>query len=265
MTQTEQQVDVVVIGMGPGGEEVAGRLAEAGLSVVGVERELVGGECPYWGCVPSKMIIRGANLLAETRRIDKVSGKATVEPDLGIVARRIRDEATDNWDDKVAADRFDGKGGRLVRGDAKLDGPGRVSRRRRRLHGQPRRRTRHWFCPRRAAARTVSPRPATGPTARPSRPPPPPSRSPCSVPARSGWSSRRRSRASARQVTVIEAMDRVLPPEEPEASEVIGRVLRAEGIELWLGLRATRVEREDDHVNARGSTTARRYARPSCS
>ena len=80
MTQTEQQVDVVVIGMGPGGEEVAGRLAEAGLSVVGVERELVGGECPYWGCVPSKMIIRGANLLAETRRIDKVSGKATVTP-----------------------------------------------------------------------------------------------------------------------------------------------------------------------------------------
>ena len=94
MTQTEQQVDVVVIGMGPGGEEVAGRLAEAGLSVVGVERELVGGECPYWGCVPSKMIIRGANLLAETRRIDKVSGKAAVNPDLGIVARRIRDDTT---------------------------------------------------------------------------------------------------------------------------------------------------------------------------
>ena len=83
MTQTEQEVDVVVIGMGPGGEEVAGRLAEAGLSVVGVERELVGGECPYWGCVPSKMIIRGANLLAEARRIDKVAGKATVQRDMG--------------------------------------------------------------------------------------------------------------------------------------------------------------------------------------
>ena len=47
------EVDVVVIGMGPGGEDVAGRLAESGLTVVGVERELVGGECPYWACVPS--------------------------------------------------------------------------------------------------------------------------------------------------------------------------------------------------------------------
>ena len=49
-----ERVDVIVLGMGPGGEEVAGRLAEAGLAVVGVEKELVGGECPYWACVPTK-------------------------------------------------------------------------------------------------------------------------------------------------------------------------------------------------------------------
>jgi pyruvate/2-oxoglutarate dehydrogenase complex dihydrolipoamide dehydrogenase (E3) component len=49
-----ENVDVVVIGMGPGGEDAAGSLAEAGLRVVGIERTLVGGECPYWGCVPSK-------------------------------------------------------------------------------------------------------------------------------------------------------------------------------------------------------------------
>src|SRR2546423_451958 len=54
------EVDVVVVGMGVGGEEVAGRLASAGLSVVGIENRLVGGECPYWGCVPSKMMIREA-------------------------------------------------------------------------------------------------------------------------------------------------------------------------------------------------------------
>ncbi|HEY6596630.1 MAG TPA: FAD-dependent oxidoreductase, partial [Asanoa sp.] len=54
----EQRVDVAVIGLGVGGEEVAGKLAEAGLSVVGIEHNLVGGECPYWGCVPSKMMIR---------------------------------------------------------------------------------------------------------------------------------------------------------------------------------------------------------------
>jgi thioredoxin reductase len=50
-----EKVDVVVIGMGPGGEDAAGKLTEAGLKVVGIETELVGAECPYWGCIPSKM------------------------------------------------------------------------------------------------------------------------------------------------------------------------------------------------------------------
>jgi pyruvate/2-oxoglutarate dehydrogenase complex dihydrolipoamide dehydrogenase (E3) component len=59
-----EDVDVVVIGMGPGGEEVASRLAESGLRVIGVEDALVGGECPYWGYIPSKMMIRAANVLA---------------------------------------------------------------------------------------------------------------------------------------------------------------------------------------------------------
>lgn len=243
----QQQVDVVVIGMGPGGEEVAGRLAEAGLSVVGVERELVGGECPYWGCVPSKMIIRGSNLLAEARRVDKVAGHATVQPDLGPVARRIRAEATDNWDDKVAADRFEGRGGRLVRGDAKLEGPGRV-----RVGGD-------LFTATRGVVLATGSAPVVPPLE--------------GLAEARHWTNREAISASTApeslavlgagavglelaqsfsrygsQVTVIEAMDRVLPPEEPEASEVVGRVLRAEGIELWLGLRATRVERVDGHV-----------------
>ncbi len=121
-----EQVDVVVLGMGPGGEEVAGRLAHAGLSVVGIEGKLLGGECPYWGCVPSKMMIRAANLVAEARRVPGMAGTSTVTPDWAPVARRIRDEATDDWDDKVAVDRFVGEGGRFVRGWGKLDGPRRV-------------------------------------------------------------------------------------------------------------------------------------------
>src|SRR5918994_2431921 len=101
-----EQVDVVVLGLGVGGEEVAGKLAEAGLSVVGVETTLVGGECPYWGCVPSKMMIRAANLLAEARRVDSMAGHAEVAPDWEPVAARIRDEATADWNDQIAVDRF---------------------------------------------------------------------------------------------------------------------------------------------------------------
>src|SRR3954453_3729321 len=121
-----QQVDVVVIGLGVGGEEGAGRLAEAGLTVVGIEHTLVGGECPYWGCVPTKMMIRAGNALAEARRIPGLAGSATVQPDWAPVPKRIRDEATDNWDDKVAVDRFVAKGGTFVRGRATIAGPGRV-------------------------------------------------------------------------------------------------------------------------------------------
>jgi pyruvate/2-oxoglutarate dehydrogenase complex dihydrolipoamide dehydrogenase (E3) component len=122
-----EQAEVIVLGMGPGGEDLAERLAEAGLDVVGVEAELVGGECPYWGCIPSKMMIRAADLLAEARRIPGMAGDVEVHPDWTPVARRIRDEATDTWNDAVAAERFEGKGGRLVRGWGRLEGPGRVA------------------------------------------------------------------------------------------------------------------------------------------
>ena len=122
-----EHTDVVVIGLGPGGEYAAGTLAEAGLHVTGVESRLVGGECPYYGCVPSKMMIRAANLIAETRRVPGMAGTSTVTPDWSPVALRIREEATDYWNDKVAADRFTGKGGHLVRGHGKITGPGEVT------------------------------------------------------------------------------------------------------------------------------------------
>ncbi|WP_433792954.1 dihydrolipoyl dehydrogenase family protein [Actinoplanes sp. CA-252034] len=121
-----RNVDVVVIGLGVGGEETAGRLAAAGLDVVGVEHNLVGGECPYWGCIPTKMMVRAGSALAEARRIPGLAGSATVEPDWAPVARRVREQATDNWNDKVAVDRFTGKGGTFVRGRATITGPGQI-------------------------------------------------------------------------------------------------------------------------------------------
>ena len=119
--------DIIVIGMGPGGEHVAGTLAERGLRVLGVDHGLVGGECPYWGCIPSKMMVRAGEVLAESGRVDGLAGAVgDVRPDWSIVSRRIRDEATDDWDDRAAVERFTKKGGTFVRGTGRIVGAGRV-------------------------------------------------------------------------------------------------------------------------------------------
>jgi len=239
MTQ-DTDVDVVVIGMGPGGEHVAERLAEAGLQVVGIEAELVGGECPYWGCVPSKMMIRAGNLLAEARRIPGMAGSAQVTADWAPVAARIRDEATDSWNDKVAVDRFTGKGGQFARGRARVAGPGVVE-----VGGQ-----------RVTARRGIVL--ATG-----SRPQHPPIPGLEQVPA---WTNREAIAAKTppasllvlgggavglelaqvfarfgTAVTVVEAAERLLAMEEPEASALIADVLGREGIDVHVGARATKV------------------------
>jgi pyruvate/2-oxoglutarate dehydrogenase complex dihydrolipoamide dehydrogenase (E3) component len=236
---SEQQCDVVVVGLGPGGEALASRLAKAGLKVVGVEAELVGGECPYWGCIPSKMFIRAANALAEARRIDGLAGHAEVTPDFAPVARRIREEATDDWDDTVAADRLADAGIPLVRGHGRLAGqrivevetPDGIERI--------------------VASRGVVLN--TGTTA--------------SVPPIDGladtpfWTNREALKATAApaslivigggaiglelaqaysrfgtDVVVLEAGPRILGPEEPESSELIADVLTSEGMDVRAGV-----------------------------
>ncbi|WP_306362486.1 NAD(P)/FAD-dependent oxidoreductase [Nocardia sp. CC227C] len=122
-----ETVDAVVVGLGPGGEDAATRLARAGLSVIGVEGRLVGGECPYYACVPTKMMVRAAAAVAEGRRVDKLAGSATVRHDWTPVARRVRDEATDDWNDAAAVERFEKAGGRFVRGWGRISAPGEVT------------------------------------------------------------------------------------------------------------------------------------------
>jgi pyruvate/2-oxoglutarate dehydrogenase complex dihydrolipoamide dehydrogenase (E3) component len=114
--------DVIVLGLGPGGEDLAEALAGAGRTVLGIDPHLVGGECPYYGCIPSKMMLRGAEVLAEARRVDGMAGTAEVHPDFAPVAHRIRAEATDDWDDRVAVERLRAAGATFVRGAARLAG-----------------------------------------------------------------------------------------------------------------------------------------------
>jgi pyruvate/2-oxoglutarate dehydrogenase complex dihydrolipoamide dehydrogenase (E3) component len=252
--------DVIVLGLGPGGEEVAERLAEAGWRVLGVDPGLVGGECPYYGCIPSKMMLRGAEVLAEARRVGSLAGHASVAPDFTPVADRIRDEATDDWDDRVAVDRFEALGGTFARGAGRLagrDGEGQLLV----AVGEQTFRS-----PRVVVATGTAP----------------------AIPPIDGlaelraagtgvdgpvWTNREAVRARSApaslvvlgggavgcelaqgfarfgaRVTVVEAAPRILMPEEPEAAAVLADVFAREGVELRQGVAARRVRAGGDGV-----------------
>ena len=239
-SSTPTTVDVVVVGMGPGGEDVAGRLAEAGLSVVGIEAGLLGGECPYWGCIPSKMMIRAAHTLAEARRVPGLAGTSTVTPDWAPVAARIRDEATDNWDDTVAVDRFVGKGGTFVRGRGRLVSADTVA-----VDGHRYRATRAVVV---ATGTTAGIPPIPGLADTPywtNRQAVEAVELPSSIIVLGGGAiGAELTQVYARfgvEVTIVEALDRLLPLEEPEAGELLAEVFRGEGVDVVTGTAASAV------------------------
>lgn len=244
----EHRAEVVVVGLGVAGEAVAGTLAKAGVDVVGIEAELVGGECPYWGCIPTKMMIRAANLLAEARRIPGIAGGSSVTPDWSQVAQRIREEATDTWDDTAAVKRFVDAGGRFVRGRAEILGPDRVE-----VPGEGA------FVATRALVLATGTEPSAPPID--------------GLDATPYWTNRQAVEAETLpgsllvvgggaiglefaqayqrfgvEVTVVEAADRLLAMEEPEASAVVTEVLTGEGIRVHRGTKVERVEYDDGFV-----------------
>ena len=247
---TPEPVDVVVIGMGPGGEEVAGKLAEAGLSVVGIDAGLVGGECPYWGCIPSKMMVRAAHLLAEARRIPGMAGDAVVRADWTPVAARIRAEATDDWDDTVAVERFEGKGGRFVRGRGRLVAADVVA-----VGDQQ-------FCASRAIVVATGTTPAIPPITGLADTPLWTNHDaieakelPGSIIVLGGGAiGAELGQVYARfgvDVTIVEAAQRLLPLEEPEAGRLLAEIFEREGVTVVTGAGATRVDHDGTQFHIR--------------
>lgn len=258
------EVDAVVVGLGPGGEDVAGRLAEAGLDTVGVEQRLVGGECPYWGCIPSKIAVRAADLIAEGHRIPGMAGTAMVRPDWRPVTRRIT-EATADWDDKRAVDRLTAKGTRFLRGTGYLSGPGEITVQR--TSGEE-----TVLRPRRAIVLAVGTEPV---------PPPIPG-----LPGTPYWTNRDALEATelpksllvlgggtvgvelgqafsrfGSTVTIVEGGQRLLAREEPEVHELLLRVLTADGVTVRTGIDVVRVTYDGDEFGLHGVRGDRLTAR----
>ncbi|HEU4513951.1 MAG TPA: NAD(P)/FAD-dependent oxidoreductase [Nocardioidaceae bacterium] len=234
------EVDVVVIGLGPGGEALATELGRAGLDVIAVDRRLVGGECPYYGCIPTKMMVRAADLLAEARRIDGRAGSSSVTPAWSDVARRISDEATAAWDDTAAVERLESAGVRFVRGEGRLAGRRTVE-----VEGTT-------YTARRGVVLNTGTEPSAPPIDGLAQTPYWTNRDavrverlPESLIVLGGGAigaeiGQAFSRFGVR-VTVVENAPRILAVEEPEAGDLVGQVFTREGIEVLTSADTKRV------------------------
>jgi pyruvate/2-oxoglutarate dehydrogenase complex dihydrolipoamide dehydrogenase (E3) component len=237
--------DAIVIGAGPAGEVVVSRLAKHGLRLALIERELVGGECAYWACIPSKTLLRPPEVRSEAER-----AAGTERPEIRFAeVAAYRDYMVRNLDDSKQVDDYRDQGVDVYKAAGKIAGPGRVEVADRTLETE----------------RIII---ATG--------------SDPSIPPIEGlddaryWTNREATALSELpesvvvlgggpvgielsqflrrfdvDVTLIEDSERLIEREDPAVSELIADVLREDGVEVRLGAQAQSVVRSDGAVNVR--------------
>jgi pyruvate/2-oxoglutarate dehydrogenase complex dihydrolipoamide dehydrogenase (E3) component len=240
------EFDIIVIGAGPAGETAAGELARRGRSVAIVERELVGGECAFYACMPSKALLRPAEVLAEAARVPGAAEAICGTLDVASTLRR-RDEVISRLDDEGKLGWLDERGITLIRGHARLDGERSVA-----VAGSSH-----------GAREAVVL--ATGSAA--AIPPVP------GLAEASPWTNREATTASAvprslvvlgggvvgvelaqayselgAAVTVVEPLERLVSREEEFVSEQLHAALSQRGVQIHLGANATSVTRTADAV-----------------